>query len=72
MKKTIEFETTKKDLTHLSGLIFFQRLVKSISLDSVIGQKKSVVKKREYCLETRTEEVSEEFGIQKDGAVGGT
>ena len=39
MKKTIEFETTKKDLTHLSGLIFFQRLVKSISLDSVIGQK---------------------------------
>ncbi len=44
MKKTIEFETTKKDLTHLSGLIFFQRLVKSISLDSVIGQKKTLQK----------------------------
>ena len=36
--KTIEFETTKKDLTHLSGLVFFQRLIKSISFDSTIGQ----------------------------------
>ena len=37
-KQNIEFETTRKDLTHLSGLIFFQKLIRSISLDSVIGQ----------------------------------
>tara|TARA_Y100000780_G_scaffold230853_1_gene254094 strand:+ start:77094 stop:78452 length:1359 start_codon:yes stop_codon:yes gene_type:complete len=38
IKNTIEFETTRKDLTHLSGLVFFQKLVKSTSLDSIIGQ----------------------------------
>lgn len=36
--KTIEFETTRKDLTHLSGLQFFHSLVSSIGLDSLIGQ----------------------------------
>ena len=35
--KTIEFESTNKALTHLSGLIFFQKLIKSISLESKIG-----------------------------------
>lgn len=37
IKNTIEFETTRKDLTHLSGLTFFQKLVKSTGLDGVIG-----------------------------------
>ena len=37
-KQIIEFETTKKDLTHLSGLVFFQKPIKSISLDSKIRQ----------------------------------
>src|SRR5690554_3714645 len=38
IKNTIEFETTRKDLTHLSGLVFFQKLIKSTGLDSIIGQ----------------------------------
>ena len=36
--KSIEFETTNKDLTHLSGLVFFQKLIKSMNLDSAVGQ----------------------------------
>lgn len=37
-KNTIEFESTRKDLTHLSGLVFFEKLIKSIGLDSFIGK----------------------------------
>lgn len=36
-KNTIEFETTRKDLSHLSGLVFFEKLIKSIGLNTFIG-----------------------------------
>lgn len=38
MNKTIEFETTRKDLTHLSGLLFYDNLVKRLNLEGELGR----------------------------------